>query len=225
MLYMVITGVMTFIGMYINRKLQGKFKKYNQVYNPQRKTGAQIAKEMLDHYGIHDVQIMMSKGMLTDHYNPLNKTVNLSEAVYRGQSVMSAAVAAHEVGHAVQHAQSYAFLKFRSAMVPFVKAAANVQQYLLMFALLLIAQVPQLLLVVLISFFVTTAFAFMTLPVEFDASKRAVAWLESTGTTFGDSAEGARDALKWAGMTYVAAALSSLAMLLFLLLRYMGSRD
>jgi Zn-dependent membrane protease YugP len=225
MMYYLLAGVLTLIGMYVNRQLKSRFNKYSQIANPQRLSGAEISRTMLEHYGIYDVTIVEGKGTLTDHYNPLTKTVSLSPPVYRGHSVMSAAVAAHECGHAVQHAEAYAFLKFRSAMVPLVKSAAVAQQWLLLIALMVAGAFPQLLLIVIASFAITTTFSMLTLPVEFDASKRALVWLRNSGVTQGDSYYGAKDALKWAAMTYVTAALSSLAMLVFLLLRYMGARD
>ena len=175
---------------------------------------------MLAYYGIKDVRIVRSEKMLSDHYNPLTKTVALSPHVYDGRSIASTAVAAHEVGHAVQHHQAYPMLKMRSALVPLVKMASIAQGGLLMVALLMAESFPQLLLLVVIAFMVTTFFSLITLPVEFDASNRALNWLEETQFTTANEHEGAKDALWWAAMTYVAAALSSLAILIFLILSY-----
>ncbi len=218
-------GLLSLVGMYVNGQLKARFQKYSQVPNPGRKSGAQVAVEMLHAHGIHDVRVEEGKGFLSDHYNPQSRTITLSPPIYRSGSVMAAAVAAHESGHAIQHADAYGFLKFRSAMVPYVKAAATIQQWMLMAALVLAGSFPQLLYIVLLSFLVTTLFSIITLPVEFDASNRAIKWLEDSGNAVSDSLEGAKDALKWAGMTYVAAALSSLVMFLFLALSFLGSGD
>lgn len=185
-------------------------------------TGAEVAAEMLRHYGIMDVRILEGRGTLTDHYNPLHKTISLSPEVYHGRSVAAAAVAAHECGHAVQHANAYAFLQMRSGLVPIVSFAARTQQFLLLAALLAFSAFPQLMVIAILSFVVTTLFSFITLPVEFDASKRALAWLDNAGITHGAEYDGAKDALHWAAMTYVVAALSSLVILVFLIFRYMG---
>lgn len=226
MLFNVLAIVLSIGGWLVNNKLQSKFKKYSQDDLISGRSGKEIAERMLSHYGINDVQVLSSEGFLSDHYNPANKTVNLSPEVYGGHSVASAAVAAHECGHAVQHAQSYAMLKLRSAIVPVVRVASFLQQFLLMLAFMLANTFPSLLLGTIIVFFITTAFSFITLPVEFDASNRALAWLEGTNETQGKEFAGAKDALKWAAMTYVAQALSSLVLLITLILRYLGaSRD
>lgn len=182
---------------------------------------------MLHDNGIYDVQVVSVDGFLSDHYNPQNKTVNLSPAVYQGRSVASAAVAAHECGHAVQHATSYSMLKFRSAIVPIVQFAASAQQFLLILALGVMGATGNqtILLITIIAFLITTVFSLVTLPVEFDASNRALAWLDNSGIALGEEHQGAKDALWWAAMTYVAAALSALAMLVYLVLRYMGNRE
>lgn len=223
MIYMVLTGVLSFVGMFISNRLKSKFQKYSRVGLRSGKSGKEIAEDMLRHYNIHDVQIVQGKGFLSDHYNPLTKTVSLSPDVFQGRSVAAAAVAAHECGHAVQHDTAYSMLKFRSAMVPFVKVASTAQQWLLVIALMMVGTFPSLLLVVIAAFAVTTLFSFATLPVEFDASRRALAWLDNTGTTQGAEYEGAKDALWWAAMTYVAAALSALITLLYLVLQYASS--
>jgi hypothetical protein len=226
MLYWVIIIGTSVVGFIVSNRLKGKFQKYSQVGLRSGMSGAEAAAAMLRHYGISDVKITMGQGFLSDHYNPLTKTVNLSPDVYQGRSVAAAAVAAHECGHAVQHAQAYAWLKFRSAIVPFVNVAAMAQQWLLLAAFMMLNSFPGLMLITIVAFAITTAFAFITLPVEFDASRRALVWLDETGVTKGTEYDGAKDALWWAAMTYVSAALSSLVMLFYLVLRYMGaSRD
>lgn len=223
-LFLVI-GLLSMVGMYVNGQLKSRFQKYSQVPNPARKSGAQVAMEMLHDYGIHNVNVVEGEGFLSDHYNPQTRTITLSPPIYRSGSVMAAAVAAHECGHAVQHAEAYGFLRFRSAMVPYVKGAAALQQWMLLAALMLAGSFPQLLYIVLGSFLITTLFSFVTLPVEFDASNRALQWLENSGNAVASSLDGAKDALKWAGMTYVSAALSSLVMLLYLAMSFLGSGD
>jgi Zn-dependent membrane protease YugP len=223
--YFILTGVLSLIGMVVQNTLKRKFRHYGQIPVSNRMSGAEVAHAMLSYYGLDDVKVTQGDGFLTDHYNPQTRTVTLSPVVFQGQSIASSAVAAHECGHAVQHAEAYAFLQFRSAMVPVVKFASAAQQFLLFGALVFFANFPQLLLVVIIAFAATTLFSFITLPVEFDASRRALAWLNETGTSTGAEFEGAKDALKWAAMTYVAAALSSLVVLVWLVLRYLGARN
>lgn len=220
--YMAIAGVFSVIGMIVSGRLKSKFRKYSQVGISAGFTGKEVAENMLRHYNIHDVRVVPGQGFLTDHYNPMTKTVSLSPDVYNGRSIAAAAVAAHECGHAVQHDTAYAWLQFRSAIVPIVNFAAMSQQYLLMAALFLVGGGGGsiLLLITIAAFAITTAFAFITLPVEFDASRRALVWLDETGVTRGNEYDGAKDALWWAAMTYVSAALSSLVMLIYLVLRY-----
>ena len=230
MMYWVIIGAMSLLGAVVSGKLKSKFKKYAQVPLRSGMSGKEVAEAMLRHYGINDVQVLQSQGFLSDHYHPLKKTVNLSPAVYQGRNVSSAAVAAHECGHAVQHAKAYAWLKMRSALVPVVNVAARSQQWLLIAAFAFGgasgARSGGILLMLCIAAFGATAlFSFITLPVEFDASKRALVWLEETGVAEGAEFDGAKDALWWAAMTYVSAALSSLIMLFWLLLRMAGSRN
>jgi Zn-dependent membrane protease YugP len=222
MIYYGITIVMSVIGMFISGRLQSKFKHYSTVGLRNGMSGKEIAEHMLSYYNIHDVQVVQGQGFLSDHYNPSNKTVNLSPDVFNGRSVAASAVAAHECGHAVQHATAYTMLTLRSRIVPVVQVASMAQQFLLMAAFMLANTFPSLLLITIIAFMITTAFSVITLPVEFDASKRALVWLEQSGTTTTAEHEGAKDALKWAAMTYVSAALSSLVMLIFLILRYVG---
>ena len=209
------------IGFVVQQMLRSKFNKYSKIQMSTGMSGKETAEAMLRHYGINDVQVVEGKGYLSDHYNPRTKTVALSPAVYQGRSIASAAVASHECGHAVQHDTQYAMLQFRSGIVPVVQVAAGLNQYLLLGALFLMGSFPQLLLLAIISYGITTLFSFVTLPVEFDASKRALAWLDSSGVAGTDvEYSGAKDALSWAAMTYIVAALSSLVMLLYLILRF-----
>ena len=221
--YMLIAGFFTVIGMFISGRLKAKFNKYSRVRLRANRTGAEIAQMMLQHYGIHDVKIVQGRGMLTDHYNPVTKTVSLSPAVYQTASVAAAAVAAHECGHAVQHATQYSMLQFRSRIVPLVQASSQFQQIALIAAFLLLNQFPQVMLFTIVLFGITALFSLVPLPVEFDASRRALAWLDQTGITQGQEYNGAKDALWWAAMTYVSAALSALVMVLYLAMRYMAA--
>jgi hypothetical protein len=226
MVFMLIGGVFSVIGFIVSARLKSKFNHYSQIRIRSGLTGKEIAEAMLRHYGINDVQVIPTQGMLTDHYNPATKTVALSEAVYASNSIAAAAVAAHECGHAVQHATAYSMLKLRSTLVPIVNFSAMTQQWLLIGSFMLINTVPQLLLITAVVFGITALFSFITLPVEFDASRRALVWLNESGMTRGEEYNGAKDALWWAAMTYVVAALSALVMVVYLLLRYVGaSRD
>jgi uncharacterized protein len=224
--YMIVAGILSVIGGIISSRLKSKFDQYSRVGLRSGMSGSEIAQAMLRHYQIYDVKIVMGEGYLTDHYNPLTKTVSLSPPVFEGRSIAAAAVAAHECGHAVQHATAYNMLQLRSALVPVVSVAARAQQWLLIAAFLLLGTMPQLLLITIIAFAATTLFAFITLPVEFDASRRALAWLDASGVAGGSGEHaGAKDALWWAAMTYVSAALSSLVMLVYLILRYSAARN
>ncbi len=220
----IISIVFMIIGFILNSVLKGKFKKYAQVPLTNGMSGAEVAATMLRHYGISDVQITQVDGHLTDHYNPQDRTVNLSYDVYHGRNVAAAAVAAHECGHAVQHADSYTFLQMRSSLVPIVSIAANVQQYLFMFGLVGMSFMknPIIMYIVLVAFGLTALFSLVTLPVEFDASKRALAWLDTSGFLRGQEYTGAKDALTWAAMTYVSAALAALVQFLYLLMRFLS---
>ncbi len=220
--YLILVGAIALIGFLVQNQLRSKFHKYGQVGLSNGMSGQQVAQAMLSHYGIHDVQIVQGEGFLSDHYNPLTKTVALSPEVYSGRSVAAASVAAHECGHAVQHATAYSMLRFRSAMVPVVKYAAAAQQWGFLAAMLFMGSFPQLLLIVIIAMAITTLFSIVTLPVEFDASRRALVWLENTGVTRGMEHDYAQDSLKWAAMTYLVAALSSVAMLVYFILSYFG---
>lgn len=222
--FYIITILLSILGFYVSNRLKSKFKKYSAQGIKSNKSGAEIASEMLSHYGINDVKIIMGKGNLTDHYNPITKTVSLSPGVYQGRNIASSAVAAHECGHAVQHAEAYAMLKFRSSIVPVVQVASRMQQFLLIIAFVLFNQFPQIMLLAIGAFMITFIFSLITLPVEFDASKRALVWLDNSAFTEGKEYDGAKDALNWAAMTYVAAALSALVMLIYLVLSYLGRR-
>ena len=225
MSYWILFGTLALVGILVQTMFRSKFRKYGQVGLSNGLTGAQIAAAMLQHYGIYDVNIVEGQGALTDHYNPSTKTVSLSPEVFRGRSVAAASVAAHECGHAVQHEKQYAALKLRSAIVPVVKVAAIAQQWGLLLALMLAGSMPQLMLIVIIAMAITTLFSIITLPVEFDASRRALAWLDDTGNVRGMEYDYAKDSLKWAAMTYLVAALSSAAMLVYFVLSYLGHRD
>jgi Zn-dependent membrane protease YugP len=220
--YLILIGAIALIGFLVQSKLRSKFHQYGQVGLSNGMTGYQVATTMLNYYGINDVQVLPADGFLSDHYNPANKTVHLSPEVYNGRSVSAASVAAHECGHAVQHHEAYAALKLRSALVPVVKVAAIAQQWGILAAMLFLGSFPQLLFIVIIAMAITTLFILITLPVEFDASRRALAWLDNTGTARGVEHDSAKDALKWAAMTYVVAAVSSVAMLIYFILSYFG---
>ena len=202
-------------GVVIQSTLQGKFAKYSKVSLKYGYTGADIARMMMQDNGITDVKVECIEGTLTDHYNPSTKTVNLSKKVYYGSSVAAAAVAAHECGHVVQHAVGYAPLKLRSALVPVVSFANNTVQWILLLGMLMIKTFPTLLWIGIALFAMTTLFSFVTLPVEINASARAVKWLDNAGITDYETRPMAIDALKWAAYTYVIAAISSLATLLY----------
>lgn len=199
----------------VQNMLQRRFEKYSKVPLTNGMTGAEVARKMMNDNGIYDVKVECVPGMLTDHYNPATKTVNLSEAVYSGRSVAAAAVAAHECGHVVQHAVGYAPLKMRTALVPIVTFSNNIVMWLLLFGVMMVHVFPALLWLGIILFAATTLFSFVTLPVEINASSRAVNWLESAGITNYETKPMAIDALKWAAYTYVIAALSSLATLFY----------
>lgn len=199
----------------VQNMLQRRFEKYSKVPLTNGMTGAEVARKMMNDNGIYDVKVECIPGMLTDHYNPATKTVNLSEAVYSGRSVAAAAVAAHECGHVVQHAVGYAPLKMRTALVPIVTLSNNIVMWILLFGVMMVNVFPALLWLGIILFAATTLFSFVTLPVEINASSRAVNWLESAGITNYETKPMAIDALKWAAYTYVIAALSSLATLFY----------
>lgn len=205
--------------------LQNKFKKYSKIPVGNGMTGADVALKMLHDNGIYDVKVTHTPGQLTDHYNPANKTVNLSEGVYNSTSVMAAAVAAHECGHAVQHARAYAPLTMRSKLVPVVQFSSSIMSWILLLGIILLESFPQLLLAGIILFATTTLFSFITLPVEINASHRALVWLSRAGITTSRNHAQAEDALRSAAYTYVVAALGSLATLVYYIMIFMGRRD
>jgi len=209
---------------YLGYVLKSKFKEYSQIPIGQNLSGKEVAERMLNENGINDVKVISVEGSLTDHYNPLNKTVNLSPDVYNGRNVAATAVAAHECGHAVQHANAYSFLQMMSALVPVVSFSSNWVQWILLAGVLMMQTFPYLLLFGIILFGLTTLFSFITLPVEIDASRRALVWLENSGLTSSMQHDKAKDALKWAAYTYVVAAVSSLAVLLYYISLFLGGR-
>lgn len=209
----------------VSSVLKSKFRKYSKIPVESGMTGRDIAERMLQDNGIFDVRVQSVKGSLTDHYNPETKTINLSQDVYNSRSIAAAAVAAHETGHAVQHATAYAWLGFRSKLVPVVSFSSRWVQWVLLAGILLVNTFPTLLLAGIVLFSLTTLFSFITLPVEINASQRALAWLSTTGITSYQNHDKAQDALKWAAYTYVVAALGSLATLLYYVMIFMGARD
>ncbi|MEI6604060.1 MAG: zinc metallopeptidase [Verrucomicrobiota bacterium] len=222
--YWIIIGASMLVSLLVSSTLKRRFNEYAQI--PIRLTGAQVAEAMLRQNGITDVSVICTAGQLTDHYDPASKTVNLSEDVYASNSVAAAAVAAHECGHAVQHQQAYAWLALRSQLVPAVQFSTNLLNYIMMLSLFgMVYFGPTMLWIYIALFGITTLFAFVTLPVEFDASRRALLWLESSGLAASMEHEKARSALFWAAMTYVAAAIGSLAQLLYFLSLALGRRD
>jgi uncharacterized protein len=219
--------VILFMGlsMWVSWRLKSKFKKYSEIPLQSGYTGREIAEMMLADNGIHDVKVISVAGRLTDHYNPADKTVNLSEYVYEARSAAAAAVAAHECGHAVQHAKAYSFLKFRSAMVPALSIASRYMQWIILIGIFMLQTTPIPLTIGVALFSLTTLFSFITLPVEFDASKRALAWISTNNIVTQQELAMSKDALKWAAMTYVVAALGSLATLLYYVSLLMGRRN
>lgn len=224
LIYIIFIGI-TIASYVVQRSLKTKFEKYSQEPLDIPLTGRDVAAKMLHDNGINNVNVTSVSGQLTDHYNPANGTVNLSDAVFSVNSVASAAVAAHECGHALQHAQGYAPLKLRSKLVPVVSFASNWVTWILLAGILLLETFPAVLGVGVALFAMTTLFSFITLPVEVDASRRAVAWLKSSGIAQGEKAEHASDALHAAAYTYVVAALSSLATLMYYAMLLLGRRD
>jgi len=204
--------------------LKSKFKKYSKIIVDNGMSGRDVAERMLRDFGISNVSVQSVPGQLTDHYNPVDRTINLSPEVYNGRSISAAAVAAHECGHAVQHSKAYAWLGFRSKLVPVVSFSSKWVQWILLAGVLLVQTFPALLLAGIILFAFTTIFSFITLPVEIDASRRALAWLSNAGITSYNNHDKAQDALKWAAYTYVVAALGSLATLLYYIMIFTGSR-
>ena len=226
--YYLLAGIIFLVSMYVSNQLKSKFKKYSKIQLKNGLSCKEIAEKMLLDNGITDVQVVSAKGQLTDHYNPVNKTVNLSEAVYAQRNAAAAAVAAHECGHAVQHATAYNWLTLRSQIVPAVGFSSKISNFVIMAGLILMysgsALGSMLFLAGIVLFAITTLFTFITLPVEFDASNRALAWLENKNMVTQEEYAGAKDALKWAARTYVVAALGSLATLLYFISMFLGRK-
>ena len=221
-MYWILFGGIALVSFLVQWNLKNKFEKYGKVLLPNRITGKDVAIKMLHDNGIYDVRVISTPGQLTDHYNPVDKTVNLSEDVYNDCSVAAAAVAAHECGHALQHATAYAPLKMRSSLVPVVSFASSWMQWVLLIGILTIEIFPQIMLGGIILFAMTTLFAFITLPVEINASMRAVSWLKNAGITTYETQPMVSEALRSAAYTYVAAALGSLATLVYYILMFLG---
>lgn len=221
-MYWILFGGIALVSFLVQWNLKNKFEKYGKVLLPNRMTGKDIAIKMLHDNGIYDVRVISTPGQLTDHYNPVDKTVNLSEDVYNDCSVAAAAVAAHECGHALQHATAYAPLKMRSSLVPVVSFASSWMQWVLLIGIFTIEIFPQIMLGGIILFAMTTLFAFITLPVEINASMRAVSWLKNAGITTYETQPMVSEALRSAAYTYVAAALGSLATLVYYILMFLG---
>jgi Zn-dependent membrane protease YugP len=224
-----IAGFVLFLGFaliswLISNQLKRRFREYSKIPTSNGMSGKDVAQKMLRDYGINGVTIESVEGRLTDHYNPANKTINLSEAVYYGQNVAAAAVAAHECGHALQHAAAYQWLGLRSNLVPVVSFASKWMQWILLAGILMVTTFPAILLAGIFLFAMTTLFSFITLPVEINASYRAIAWIGTSGITNSQTQLKAEDALRWAGYTYIVAALGSLATLLYYIMIFMGRR-
>ena len=221
---MILMGAIMLASWLVSSRLKNKFEKYSKLQLRNGMSGQEIAEKMLADHGITDVKVISVAGQLTDHYNPADKTVNLSEGVFNQRNAAAAAVAAHECGHAVQHATAYSWLTMRSSLVPVVNIASSYMQWILLGGILLRELFPQLLLIGIVIFAATTLFSIVTLPVEYDASNRALAWLENKRMLSQEEQAGAKDALNWAARTYVVAALGSIATLLYYISIYMNRR-
>ncbi len=227
----VITVLFMLIGWIVSSRLKSKFRKYSEIHLTKDLTGADVARLMLADNGLQDVQVISVEGQLSDHYNPANKTVNLSHDVYNGRNAAATAVAAHECGHAVQHAKAYSMLELRSALVPIQNVSAKIINFVFIammfgaYALGGIFSIDTALLVIIGCYGVFALFALVTLPVEFDASKRALVWIEARGIVNTQEHAMAKDALKWAAMTYVVAAIGAITMLAYYVMLFMGRRD
>jgi Zn-dependent membrane protease YugP len=221
---LLLVGLIMLFSWLVSNQLKNKFEKYSKLELNNGMSGAEIAEKMLADHGITDVTVISTPGRLTDHYNPADKTVNLSEAVYNQRNAAAAAVAAHECGHAVQNATAYSWLEFRSQLVPVVNIASNYVQWILIGGIFMMKTFPSLLLIGIVLFAATTLFSIITLPVEYDASNRALAWLENKNMLTSEEQAGAKDALKWAARTYVVAAIGSIATLLYYIMIYMNRR-
>jgi hypothetical protein len=221
---MVLMGGIALASWLVSSRLKSKFEKYSKTQLQNGMSGAEIAEKMLADHGIRNVKVISTPGHLTDHYDPTNKTVNLSEAVYNQRNAAAAAVAAHECGHAVQHHVAYSWLTMRSNLVPIVNIASSYMQWILLAGIMMVNSFPQLLLIGIVIFAATTLFSIITLPVEYDASNRALAWLQNKNMLTQNEQAGAKDALKWAARTYVVAALGSIATLFYYISIYLGGR-
>lgn len=224
--YMLLSTVIMISSIYVQYVLKSKFNKYSKIHLKNGLSGKETAEKMLYDNGIYDVKVISIPGQLTDHYNPLDKTINLSDAVYNEKNASAAAVAAHECGHAVQHAKAYSMLELRSKLVPIVQLSSSLMQWVLMagIALMYASNNGTILLIGIIMFTITTLFAFITLPIEYDASKRALSWLKNKNMLTPEEYVNSEDALKWAARTYLIAALGSLAQLLYFIKIFMGGR-
>ncbi|HEX8577613.1 MAG TPA: zinc metallopeptidase [Flavobacterium sp.] len=222
--YLILAGAIMLLSWLVSYRLKSKFKKYSKLRLQNGMSGAEIAEKMLADHGIRNVRVISTPGRLTDHYNPADRTVNLSEAVYNERNAAAAAVAAHECGHAVQHAVAYSWLELRSKLVPVVSVASNFVQWILLAGILMIRTFPELLLVGIVIFAATTLFTVITLPVEYDASNRALAWLKNKNMLNQSEYAGAADSLKWAARTYVVAAIGSIGTLLYYIMIYSNRR-
>ncbi|MDP4934564.1 MAG: zinc metallopeptidase [Salibacteraceae bacterium] len=227
-MYLIIIIAFTLIGMAVSSRLKSKFREYSEVPTSSGLSGAEIAQKMLNDNRIYDVKITSVEGELTDHYNPENKTINLSREVYSGRSVSAAAVAAHETGHALQHATAYSMLQFRSAMVPIVSISSKLMNVIFILGFVGVFAMgfgQTLFLLIIVAQAVITLFSLVTLPVEYDASNRALAWLNDSGIARGSEYDKAADALKWAARTYLVATLAAVSQLLYFVLSFMGGSD
>lgn len=224
---LLLMGIIMLASWLVGRQLKNKFEKYSKIHLRNGMSGAEIATKMLHDHGIYDVKVISTPGRLTDHYNPMDKTVNLSEAVYNQRNAAAAAVAAHEVGHAVQHATAYSWLTMRSKLVPVVNIASSLVQWVLIGGIVLIQlyQNTTVLLIGVVLFALTTVFSIITLPVEYDASNRALKWLETKNMVTREEYAGAKDSLKWAARTYLVAALASIGTLLYYVMILTGARS
>lgn len=223
--YYILAGIMALVGMLVSSRLKSKFQEYSEISLFNRMSGKEVAEKMLHDNGIFDVQVISTPGFLSDHYDPTNKTINLSEDVYNGYSVSAAAVAAHECGHAVQHATAYSMLMLRSKLVPAVKIGSSLSMWIIMAGIGFMGfggGNPNILLIGIVLFSFSTIFSIVTLPVEYDASNRALLWLEQSNVLLPDEHEKAKDALKWAARTYVVAAIASIATLLYYVMIFLN---
>jgi Zn-dependent membrane protease YugP len=220
----IIFGVVMLVSWLVSYRLKSKFKQYSQTPLRANLSGKEVAEMMLADHGINDVKVVSVRGRLTDHYNPVTKTVNLSDVVYGARNAAATAVASHECGHGVQHATAYSWLTMRSKLVPVVSVSSRWMQWILLAGIILVNSFPQLLLIGILMFATTTLFSFITLPVEYDASRRALAWIDKNGIVTSQEHAAAKDALKWAARTYVVAAIGSLATLLYYLSIFLNRR-